>query len=276
MNFELEFFDVFFWIAAIFFITRAVYKYDNASGRSIASEQSYRDIMIIILLLVAGLLIGTYQLQNIPNSIKGDEGVFFENARYIANGEYTGSIFGFGVYSYPIFSSFIQGAVMRIFGRDIWSWRFASFLPALLSVIPLYLLGKEVFNRQVAIITSLIYISLPYYLSFARLGYNNSQAILFVTLCAWFFYLGLKRKSLFYLFLTGVSAGLGFLTYSSGKLGAVIISFLFAIFVLLKIGRKETRRFLIIGILIFSIGYILIAVPNLTYGIAHEPRNIKV
>ena len=105
--FELEFFDVFFWIAAIFFITSAVFKYDKASGISILPKQPSRDVGIIILLLIIGLLIGTYQLQNIPNSIQGDEGVFFENARAIADGKYTHSIFGFGVYSYPIFSSFI-------------------------------------------------------------------------------------------------------------------------------------------------------------------------
>jgi len=104
--FELEFFDVFFWIAAIFFITSAVFKYDKASGISILPNQPYRDVGIIVLLLIMGLLIGTYQLQNIPNSIQGDEGVFFENARSIANGKYTGSIFGFGVYSYPISSIF--------------------------------------------------------------------------------------------------------------------------------------------------------------------------
>jgi len=164
--FELEFFDAFFWIAAIVFITIAVFKYDKASGISILPNQPYRDVGIIILLLIVGLLIGTYQLQNIPNSIQGDEGVFFENARAIANGRYTETIFGFGVYSYPIFSSFIQGAVMRIFGSDIWGWRFASVLPALLSVVPLYFLGKEVFNRRVGVISSLIFISSPYYLSF--------------------------------------------------------------------------------------------------------------
>jgi len=273
--FELEFFDVFFWIAAIFFITSAVFKYDKASGISILPNQPYRDVGIIILLLIMGLLIGTYQLQNIPNSIQGDEGVFFENARAIANGNYTHSIFGFGVYSYPIFSSFIQGAVMRIFGKDIWGWRFASVLPALLSVVPLYFLGKEVFNRRVGIISSLIYISSPYYLSFARLGYNNSQAILFVTLCVWLFYLGLKRKSLLYIFLTGVAAGLGFLTYSSGKLGMVIITLLFAIFFLLKLFRKGTRRFILIGFLMFVIGYTLIAVPHLSYGITQDPQTFR-
>ncbi len=276
INFELEFFDVFFWIAAIFFITRAVLRYDKAADVSLSPDLPYRDVGIIILLLIAGLLIGTYQLQNIPNSIQGDEGNFFETARFIANGKYTESIFGFGVYSYPVFSSFIQGAIMRIFGKDIWGWRFASVIPALLSVVPLYLLGKEVFNRRVGIISSLIYISSPYYLAFARLGYNNSQAILFVILCVWFFYLGLKRKSLFYLFLTGMASGLGFLTYSSGKLGAVIITILFGIFFILKIFRKGTRRFLLVGILVFVIGYTLIALPHLSYGITEDPLTLGI
>ena len=274
-NTKLEFFDIFFWIAAIFFITSAAFKYDRASGIDLAPRMSKSEIAIVLLLLIAGLLIGSYQLQDIPNSIQGDEGNFFETARFIANGEYRNTIFGFGVYSYPVFSSFIQGAIMRLFGRDIWGWRFSSLLPALLSVLPLYLLGRDFFNRRVGVISSLIYISSPYYLSFARLGYNNSQAILFVALAIWLFYQGLKRSSLFYVYLGGMATGLGFLTYTAGRLGLVILLVLFLMFLMFSLATRKSRRFILIAGLVFAIGAALIAGPHLIYGFQQNPQALR-
>lgn len=273
--YELEFFDVFFWIFSIFLISSAIFKYDKASGVALSPTSTSRETGIIVLILIVGFLIGTYQLQNIPNVIKGDEGSFFETARYIAKGEYRESIFGFGVYSFPAFSSFIQGAIMRVFGEDIWGWRFSSVLPALLCVIPLYLLGRDFFNRWVGIISSIIYISSPYYLSFARLGYNNSQAILFVIFCVWFFYQGLRKNSLFYMFLGGIASGLGFLTYTSGKLGIVIVLALFGYTFLSILRKKGGKRFLLLSLLVFLIGTTIIAAPHLTYGATHKPEELR-
>ncbi len=275
VKYELEFFDVFFWIFSIFFVSSAILKYDKASGAEFSFSVPSTEIVIIILLLIVGFLIGTYQLQDIPNSIKGDEGSFFEVARYIANGEYRESIFGFGVYSFPAFSSFLQGALMRIFGRDIWGWRFSSLLPALLCVVPLYLLGRDFFNRWVGLITSFIYISSPYYLSFARLGYNNSQAILFVIISFWFFLRGLKGDSLFLIYLAGIGSGLGFLTYSSGKLGLIIVLILFGYTFLTILRKKGGKRFLLIALLVFLIGSAIIAAPHVVYGATHNPEGLR-
>lgn len=274
-KYELEFFDIFFWAGAILFLISAVRRYDRANGTGLALQVNYQELAIIVLLVTAGLLIGTYQLQDIPNVIKGDEGNFFENARFISNGEYRESIFGFGVYSYPIFSSFIQGEIMRVFGRDIWGWRFSSLVPALLSVIPLYLLGRDFFNRRVGIISSLIFLSSPYFLAFARLGYNNSQAILFVILAVWLLYQGLKRGSLLYLLFSGMACGLGFLTYTAGRLGLVIILVLFLVLTISRLLKRSPRRFLVIGLLVLLIGCTVIALPHLVYGANQSPQSLR-
>jgi 4-amino-4-deoxy-L-arabinose transferase-like glycosyltransferase len=272
---ELEFFDFLFWVVAIYFISRAVLRYDRAAGATLKLEISRREVVIILLLIIIGLLIATYQLQDIPNVIKGDEGTFFETARSIAKGDYSQSIFGFGVYSYPIFSSFIQGAIVRVFGADMWGWRFASVVPALLSVIPLYFISRDFFNRQVALLAGLVYISSSYFLSFARLGYNNSQAILYVSLCFWLYFLGYKKNSLFYMYLAGVVSGLGFLTYTSGRLGVVIIAVLFTSTYLLRFLKKPGKRFLYVSLVIMILGWGLLSLPHLTYGFNTNPQTLR-
>jgi hypothetical protein len=113
---------------------------------------------------------------------------------------------------------------MRLFGVDLWGWRFASVLMGVLTLIPLYLLGKEWFGRRVAIVSALLMVANPYFLSFARLGYNNSQALVPVTLSVYLWAIGSRKGSYFYIWLAGLVAGLGFYTYSAVWIGMVTLA----------------------------------------------------
>lgn len=274
-KFELEFFDPILWMLSIGLISIAVFRYDRAKGVSFKPDISTREIALLTFLLIAGLLIGSYALTEIPNSLKGDEGSFFETAKTIARGDYRETILGFGVYSYPILSSFIQAGVLKLFGATLWGWRFASVLPAVLTVIPLYFIGRDVFNRWVGVIASLTFISSPYLLAFARLGYNNSQSILIVTLCVWAFLSGIKKNSLFYIFLGGLLAGLGFLTYTSGRLGIIILFTVILYTILVFIRKKRGQRFLITALLLTVLGCAIVALPHLLYGYNQRPVDLR-
>jgi hypothetical protein len=242
---QLIYIDILFWVAALLLISSAFFRYDRNRGVSLGGKIPTAQLGILTGLLILALLIGTYELQNLPNSLLGDEGNFFETARFITRGEYRGSIFGFGVYSYPVFSSFFQAGVMGIFGVDLWGWRFSSLLPSVLAVVPLYLIGRELFNSWVGTIASLAMMSSPYLLSFSRLGYNNSQTIFTTTLCVYFLIISVKKGSLFYTYLAGAVAGLGFLTYTAGRLGLIILCGTLGYFLLRNLRDKTLRRFLL-------------------------------
>lgn len=213
---------VFVWIFGLGLLVRAAYRFDRDAGAPLSLGMTRADVVWIVLLLVGGLLVGSYQLDNIPNSLVRDEGNFFERAKAIAGGEERMSFFDVGVYSYPLPSSLYQGSILQIFGVTLWSWRFSSVLAGVLTVIPLYLLAREMFDRRVAVISGLLLVTLPYFLAFARLGYNNIQAVLPVTLAIYFIYLAVRRGSALFYVLAGIGAGLGFYTYTAGRLGAVV------------------------------------------------------
>jgi 4-amino-4-deoxy-L-arabinose transferase-like glycosyltransferase len=130
-----------------------------------------------------GIAMGAYALHDIPSVMVQDEGAFWENARAIALKQFQPVFFDSGVYTFPVASTILQGWLMRLFGVTVWGWRFASVLMGVAAVIPLYLLGKEWLGRRVAIVTCILMLANPYFLSFARLGYNN---IGFVSLSAVF------------------------------------------------------------------------------------------
>jgi len=253
------------WMLSIGLFIIAAFWWDRNAGTPLRINLPLSEWVVLALLLVIGLLIGTYQLQDIPNSMMGDEGSFFETARSIALGNYRPSPFDLGVYSYPIFGSFWQAGILKLFGITLWGWRFASVLPSVLTIIPLYLLCRDLFSRRVGFISSLVLITSPYFLSFSRLGYNNSQSMLVVTLCVWLVFLGQKRESVFYLLIGGMATGLGFLTYTAGRLGIVIICLFFVSLFISKSIQKKRKQFLLIVVVPSIIGWALLALPHLVY-----------
>ncbi len=114
---------------------------------------------------------------------------------------------------------------------------------------------------------ALIMVSSPYYLSFVRLGYNNSQALFPVVLSLYFWSIGYKRGSNFYYWLAGLAAGLGFYTYPAAWLGLVTI---IIVVVMLAAIRRINFRLSLLVMTVFLTATILTAGPRLVYGASSE------
>ena len=211
------------WIISIFAFTFVTRRWDRGTGKDLSLAIKSLDIFWIAALLLLGFIINTYALADIPNMLIPDEGSFWETAFAIAIKKLQPPLFGAGVYTFPVASSIYQGWIIRNFGLNLWAWRFSSVLAGVVTVIPLYLLGRDWFDRRVAVIASLMMIANPYFIAFARLGYNNSQSLFPVTCTIYFFALAIRKGSMFYLWLAGVLAGIGFYTYSASWLGLLTL-----------------------------------------------------
>jgi 4-amino-4-deoxy-L-arabinose transferase-like glycosyltransferase len=282
---------VYIWILSIVSAAIAAFLIDRWHQVTIKLQIQRSDIFAISALLLVGFLVGTYQLQKLPSSIMGDEGAFWNTASAIAEKEYRPDFFGFGVYSYPIAGSIYQAWFIKIFGSTLWSWRFASVFIAVLAVIPTYLLARELYSRRIALLSGGIMVLTPYFIAFERLGYNNSQAILPTALTLYLLYAGLRRNSLFYLYLGGVIAGFGFYTYPAARLG-FISALLFLIVLLFSqiahgirlkmatrqvsstVENKPLKSTLILAIA-FILGWVVTTVLHLGYGYAVSPENLS-
>ncbi len=258
-------------IVILVLIVIAMWRWDRLNGR--ASRLTPRldrfDVYALLAILAVGFVINAYQIANVPNIMMGDEGDWFTTAQAVASGEYNPPWFGFGVYSFPVFSSIYAGWAMKVFGVSLWGWRFASAFAGVLSVIPLYALGREMFNRQVAVAASVIMIAMPYFIAFARLGYNNSQSLLPVVLALYFLFAGFKRGSWLYLSCAGIVAALGFYTYTAARL-AVLVALFYFLYLLLS-RQQKLKQLIVLGV-IFSLGFLGTVLPFLTYGNAISPR----
>jgi len=266
------------WLVCLALLLVLLLLVDRRSGAALAPGLARSEWLALAGLVALGLALGTYRLGNLPNSIVGDEGSFWDNALLIARGQSQPSPFGLGVYSYPVLSNYYQAAILRIFGLTMWSWRFSSVLAGVLALVPTYLLARELFGRRVALAAGLTLLGLPYMLAFERLGYNNIHALLPVAAALYLLYSGLRRESALYLGLGGIAGGLGFYTYTAGRLGAVV-AVLFLLYLLARrllrrpaaFGPASLRRLVLLGA-IFGLAGVLTAYPQMVYSHVQDPN----
>lgn len=260
------------WLSGLAMVLSVAIAWDRRRMVDLSPSLVRQDLIWLVGLWIGGLLIATFRLQGWPDQLMHDEGIFGSTARDIANGTFLPPIFAQGVDSFPILCSYWQAWVMKLFGVNIWGWRFASVLPGTMSVIPFYLLVRDLFGRRTAAISSAILLTNPFFLVYARLGYTNIQPMFLVTLAIYLLLLGLRRGSALYLLLAGFTAGLGFLTYFSGR-SAFVISILFI--VLIWLTRRIKFPAMFYAMIVFILGTLLVALPHIVYGFHQNPVSMS-
>ncbi|MBA7504904.1 hypothetical protein ES706_03566 [subsurface metagenome] len=159
-----------------------------------------------------------------------------------------------------------------------------AFTPAVLgalTVIPVYFIGKELFNRWVGVISAAILVVLPgEFLSRSLLGFtdHHSAEVLFSTVIILFLIMAVKRarereisfshlmnkdwavikKPLIYSLLAGIFLGIYLLTWAAGiMLVFIIFVYLGIQFIIDHLRGKSTDYLCIIGVLTFAIALIM-------------------
>jgi oligosaccharyl transferase (archaeosortase A-associated) len=160
-----------------------------------------------------------------------------------------------------------------------------AYMPAImgtLTLIPVYFIGKELFNRWVGVISAALIVILPgEFLNRSRLGFTDHHMaeVLFSTVCILFLIMAIKRarerdisfghllskdwstitKPLVYTLLAGIFLGIYLLSWSGGLL------FIFIIFVYLVIQftvdhlrNKSSDYLCIVGTPLFLIAFLML------------------
>jgi 4-amino-4-deoxy-L-arabinose transferase-like glycosyltransferase len=257
----------FVWAAVLVILSVLCWRVDRNGKVDLNLHLTRVDKLWILFLLVICLAVASFQLADIPSKMIGDEGSFFENARAVATGQSQPPFFDSGVYTFPITSSLLQGLIMSVAGIGMWGWRFSSVLVGALAVIPVYLIGKDFFDRRVGVVAGIAMAVSPYFLAYARLGYNNSQVFLPIALGVWLCWLAIRRGSYFYGWLAGAVAGLSFYTYSSAQI-TILIQVTWILFLVLR-RSLPWRRFLAIGAVLLA-AWAIMGAPRVVYSTSGE------
>jgi oligosaccharyl transferase (archaeosortase A-associated) len=161
----------------------------------------------------------------------------------------------------------------------------AAYMPAILgtlTLIPVYFIGKELFNRWVGVIAAALIVILPgEFLNRSRLGFTDHHVaeVFFSTLCILFLIMAIKRarerdisfghllsrdwsaitKPLVYTLLAGVFLGIYLLSWRGGLLFIFIIFVYLVIqFIVDHLRHKSSDYLCIVGTPLFLIAFLML------------------
>jgi len=216
----------------------------------------------VILILISALLI-FYRFSTIPKNLSFDEVEFTKLAlsldkkpyipySQLATGHST-------LYFYKILGS------LKTFGINTFALRFPSAVFGILSILLFYLIIKKIFKQQLlSFLLALTLLSSHWFINFARFSFE-ATFLLFLELVSIYFLLRFDDdpRSSLYLTLSGVFAGLSFLSYTPGRIFFLLpLGFLF-------INKKMLRDFLV-----FLIPFIIIITPLTSYLLTNKDTRI--
>jgi hypothetical protein len=191
----------------------------------------------LALLMIVMIVVTAHDLNSWLYSAIGDEYAFFWAAQAVLTDGIRRPFAQDGVYNaHPILGTIFQAGVMAIFGRDHFGWMLSSVLSLAMAMPGVYLLGRILAGRGVAILSTALFGFSHYVFAFSHIGPDNAMA---QTPTAWalaFFALSLRKRVAWPLYASGVAAGLGFYTFYSARTIMPIL----ALFVVVQQGWRAS------------------------------------
>ncbi len=257
------------WLIALIVIGACWWQIDRMRGVRLALHVERREALLLGAALIVIFAVLAFQIGQIPNSLWGDEGAFFTNARDVAHGAATLDVFGLGTYAEPGFTTFFQSWFISLLGANVTAWRLSSVIAVWLAALPLYFLVRTTLGQRTAWITLAFYAVSPYVLTYARMGYNAAQAILPVVLALALTWLAVRRDSRFYAFLAGGAASLSFFTPATARIAIVLVPlWLVWMWITRRVGGKTIAR----QLAAVTLGIVVVAMPPIAYNLSRAPE----
>jgi hypothetical protein len=208
--------EVWPWLIALIVIGACWWQIDRVRSVRLALRLERREALLLGAALIAVFAVLAFQIGQIPNSLWGDEGAFFTNARDVAHSTAVLDVFGLGTYAEPGFTTIFQSCSLVCLRKRI-GWRLAGDRRAA---------GGDpvVFRvtRWARTPGSRAFCSLAACVDLCTMGQRrtlNFPVVLALALT----WLAVRRDSRFYAFLAGGAAGLSFSTPATARIAIVLV-----------------------------------------------------
>ncbi|MBI2063701.1 MAG: glycosyltransferase family 39 protein [Candidatus Yanofskybacteria bacterium] len=161
----------------------------------------------------------------------------------------------------------LQALSIAVFGEHNWALRLVSAIIGILTILGLYLLAKQLFNWQIAALSSYLMAIAFWHVNFSRIGF---RAILAPMLLVWGFYFllrGLSSTKFWNFAISGIFWGLGFYTYIAFR--AMPLALILVLLAYWQTVKKDyehkkylhARNQIVRGLALFLIVVIVVALP---------------
>ena len=173
----------------------------------------------------------------------------------------------FGEYKYPLYIYATIPSV-ALFGLNEFSTRLPAALFGVLAVLAIFLLGRELFDGRVGLLSALFLSISPWAFQFSRIAFEASALPAILMLGAWLFVKGTRAKEGYALYAGIALFALSLYAYGSARLFAPLFLFALAIIFhaeLLKRPRKALLAGAIGLVVALPFIYTLVASPDIVF-----------
>ncbi len=186
----------------------------------------------VLVLTLAALVMAMSRAWSWRFAFVGDEWGFFETARTFLHQPGIWKLLGLRAPNdyHTVLSTAIQAWVMQLAGEDVFGWRLSSVLPFVLSVPLVYVLLRWLAGREAAFLGAVLFASSHILQTFSMVAYNNTQALLPLTLGLGLFAFASQRASVLRYLLVGIALGLGFFVFGLARLAVIPVGLLLLAF----------------------------------------------
>lgn len=180
-----------------------------------------KDVLILVVLSIVAFFLFTYRITDVPPGINGDEAAIGLNAALISK---TG--FDSQKRFLPLFTNtknspdwkqpisiYASVLVFKLFGTSYFNLRLTSIIFIILSALIIYFLIKEILNKKIALIGTILFFTTPIVMIQSHLALENIAPVLFVSL--WLLMLAkyTKEQNARLLLFAGIFLGIGIFSY---------------------------------------------------------------
>ena len=210
------------------------------------------------LLLIISLSVRIY-LSFFTYVIKNDSVAFMQIAKYFASGDFSS---GLGHDYHPLYS-LIMAALYKIVPNMELSGTIVSVFFGTLTVIVFYLIGKNIFDRKISFVSSIILAFHPYAVRFSTDIISESTYFFFFISALGSGYFAITNRKLLLFVLTGICSALAYLARPEG-IGIIVIVASWCAFkdcINIKVLWKEK----LVSILVLVVSFLVFSMPYLVY-----------
>jgi len=190
------------------------------------SKNTLVNLLIPLTLLAISAGIIFYEFPAIPQNIALDEVEFIRLAKTLENTAYT-PYTQLATGHATLYFYLLLGSI-KLFGDTVLAVRLPSAIFGVINTFLIYKVFQLVFPKKntLPFFIAFMFITMRWYFNFARFGFEATTVIFFELLGVYAFLLYRKTKSLKYIIMTGIAAGLAYNSYTPGRLFFLLPSFL--------------------------------------------------
>jgi hypothetical protein len=235
--------------------------------------------IVLGVIVFASLLVRTYRLGSLPDTVLGDEADNFQASVRILYGlTPENGFFGVDWTQQPAFSAYKGALFLSLFGLNVTALRLSSALLTTLALVPFYWLLRRQLSIQASALATVLLSTNVWYLNFSRSGWNCPDVVLYMLMAMLCVMLGVDSlrkqdswpaRSLAYFGVSGFWCTLGLYGYPAGR--AITLGMAgFAAVALFWYGRA--RREVLLGfIVLFAVDFVAFA-PEAAYALQNLDR----